>query len=258
MKLHKRYFNLVNLFYILGQETIFLHKEITGIIDRLSSPGKSKPIDATNTESTEQIREEYSMNQNCSDIVEDVHEEVQISNENINTFQEISSCLAAENITFMDIFRKRLPYNTKDADKIAQQESILELLITNDICNEETFKIFIAEPDLHKEKASQILDNLYTCLPESNDDNTDEMQETINWSNQNEMDHEMDSNAIHMAIPNNIPNRVDTINVTKNIDIPMSPASQISNMTSSLALGKKKQFIIYLNKIHHQYTFQFS
>lgn len=58
-------------------------------------------------------------------------------------------------------YRQMIPYNTSEPEKINQQESILELLISNAICNDETFKIFIAEPDLHKEKASQILDSLY-------------------------------------------------------------------------------------------------
>lgn len=58
-------------------------------------------------------------------------------------------------------YRCMIPYNTVDPQKISQQESILELLISNGICDDETFKIFIAEPDLHKERATEILDNLY-------------------------------------------------------------------------------------------------
>lgn len=68
----------------------------------------------------------------------------------------------------IDKFRQMIPYNTTDPEKINQQESILELLISNGICDDETFRIFIAEPDLHKEKASQILDSLYcvnTMMP---------------------------------------------------------------------------------------------
>lgn len=58
-------------------------------------------------------------------------------------------------------YRRMIPYNTDNPEKISQQESILELLISNGICDDETFKIFIAEPDLHKDKASQIVDSLY-------------------------------------------------------------------------------------------------
>lgn len=65
-------------------------------------------------------------------------------------------------------YRRMIPFNTIEPEKISQQESILELLISNGICDDETFKIFIAEPDLHKDKASQILDSLYcvnTLMP---------------------------------------------------------------------------------------------
>lgn len=70
----------------------------------------------------------------------------------------------ANDMNFIDDiekYRQMIPYGTSDPEKISQQESILELLISNGICGDETFKIFIAEPDLHKEKASQILDSLY-------------------------------------------------------------------------------------------------
>lgn len=71
------------------------------------------------------------------------------------------------------VYRQMIPYNTTDPAKISQQESILELLISNNICNDETFKIFIAEPDLHKDKASAILDDLYCVsklLPDEEND----------------------------------------------------------------------------------------
>lgn len=79
---------------------------------------------------------------------------------------EMNGAVAAENdVTIFtndtEKYRQMLPYNTIDPEKINQQESILELLISNGICDDETFKIFIAEPDLHKDKASQILDGLY-------------------------------------------------------------------------------------------------
>lgn len=58
-------------------------------------------------------------------------------------------------------YRAMIPYNTTDPAKSEQQLAILDLLVVNDICNDETFKIFIAEPDLHKDRANEILDNLY-------------------------------------------------------------------------------------------------
>lgn len=66
-------------------------------------------------------------------------------------------------------YRQMIPYNTSDPKTESEQNSILDLLIWNGICNDETFKIFIAEPDLHKEEIAQIIDSLYcvnTLMPE--------------------------------------------------------------------------------------------
>lgn len=56
-------------------------------------------------------------------------------------------------------FRQRLPYNTNDPVVAEQQKTLLEFLIKNQICNEENFRIFIAEPEKHRDKASKILQN---------------------------------------------------------------------------------------------------
>ncbi|KRF97757.1 uncharacterized protein Dwil_GK26976 [Drosophila willistoni] len=61
-------------------------------------------------------------------------------------------------------FRLRLPYNTQDPELIEQQQILLEFLISNNICTEENFKIFIAEPDTHKVEANRIVDELYTII----------------------------------------------------------------------------------------------
>lgn len=98
-----------------------------------------------------------------------------------------------------DKYRRMLPYNTNDPEIQQRQESIIELLISQNICNDENFKIFIAEPDLHKDKASRILDQIYVLDVPSTDE--------------------------YCHVDNDV------------IDMPMSPASQISNLTSELALG---------------------
>lgn len=104
-----------------------------------------------------------------------------------------------------DKYRRMLPYNTNDPEIQQRQESIIELLISHNICNDENFKIFIAEPDLHKDKASQILDQIYVL-----DVAVESSDEFINVHNDlNEM--------------------------------PMSPASQIINLTSGLALGSPNE-----------------
>ncbi|XP_030373412.1 N-acetyltransferase eco [Scaptodrosophila lebanonensis] len=61
-------------------------------------------------------------------------------------------------------YRQLLPYNTNDPAVIEQQELLLEFLISNDICTDENFKIFIADPDNHKDEATRIVDELYVVV----------------------------------------------------------------------------------------------
>ncbi|KAH8345798.1 hypothetical protein KR067_005828 [Drosophila pandora] len=61
-------------------------------------------------------------------------------------------------------FRDRLPYNTDDPQLIEQQKILLEFLISNNICTEENFTIFIGDPDNHKEEANKIIDELYMVV----------------------------------------------------------------------------------------------
>ncbi|XP_068148636.1 N-acetyltransferase eco [Drosophila tropicalis] len=78
-------------------------------------------------------------------------------NENLNcNFQAMVDPFAS--------FRQRLPYNTQDQELIEQQQILLEFLISNNICTEENFTIFIAEPDTHKIEANKIVDELYTII----------------------------------------------------------------------------------------------
>uniref|UniRef100_A0A6P4EXR5 N-acetyltransferase eco n=1 Tax=Drosophila rhopaloa TaxID=1041015 RepID=A0A6P4EXR5_DRORH len=62
------------------------------------------------------------------------------------------------------LFRQRLPYQTDDPDVVEQQKILLEFLISNNICTEENFDIFIANPDNHKEEANRIVDDLYMVV----------------------------------------------------------------------------------------------
>lgn len=173
-----------------------LHNEITSIIDRLSSPGKNKsgttnrpsddddddhPIDTLPTT----IEPKSMANETIittSDIVEpDFIDKMQTElNNTASGDAGGGNIVAAENpvATFTndpEKYRRMIPYNTDDPEKIGQQESILELLISSRICNDETFKIFIEEPDLHKEKASEILEGLYcvdTMIPNEYENET--------------------------------------------------------------------------------------
>lgn len=171
-------------------EQVKLNTEITGIIDRLSSPQKEK---------------------------------------------DSSMPLTSEKPADDEKYRNMLPYDTSDVSKINQQISILDLLISHGICNDETFKIFIAEPDLHKEKASKILDSLTVCVTGGvSEDICDGMDESL------------------LPLTSSVQCDIDLPNGTAVVasndvyldDVPMSPASQISNMTSSLAIGKGKSLAI--------------
>ncbi|EDW17975.1 N-acetyltransferase eco [Drosophila mojavensis] len=61
-------------------------------------------------------------------------------------------------------YRQQLPYKTDDPAVIEQQTLLLEFLITNNICTDKNFEIFITDPDNHKEEATRIVDNLYTVV----------------------------------------------------------------------------------------------
>lgn len=63
-------------------------------------------------------------------------------------------------------FRKRLPYNTSDPLLIEQQYLLLDFLINNNMCTEENFTIFIADPDNHKEEAAKIVDQVFVLVNE--------------------------------------------------------------------------------------------
>lgn len=141
-----------------------LKKEIKSLIDKLSSPSKNY---------------KNQINNKADDKEKEINKPMEIEVEStasqsfesyLNQQQPETSQISVNNPD--DYYQKIIPYNTSDPEKISQQESILQLLISNGICNEETFKVFIAEPDLHKERASEILDSLYCVsdlIPDSSD-----------------------------------------------------------------------------------------
>lgn len=61
-------------------------------------------------------------------------------------------------------YRQQIPYQTDDPAIIEQQALLLEFLISNNICTDRNFEIFIADPDNHKEEATSIVDNLYMVV----------------------------------------------------------------------------------------------
>lgn len=144
-----------------------LNEEISDILSRLSSPRKTKP---SNIEIIEDV---YVHVSNIADIIDAQETPDTVVTESVDVIQSNDE-LANENAIPYDDdtekYRQMIPYNTTDPAKIDQQNSILDLLVANCICNDETFKIFIAEPELHKERANEILDSLYCLEPAEFDD----------------------------------------------------------------------------------------
>lgn len=113
----------------------------------------------------------------------------------------ITDKLLTESQSTYDRFARMLPFNTTDPEVQQRQETLLSLLFTNNICTEQNFQIFIAEPEKHEAEASRILEELFVL-------------DVLDVPN--EMDITLEAEAID--------------------DHPMSPASQISSMTLGLAL----------------------
>lgn len=67
---------------------------------------------------------------------------------------EVSSQLEIENA---NEYRNRIPYNTTDPEIIEQQRTLLEFLISNNICNDENFEIFIADYENRKADAEAVM-----------------------------------------------------------------------------------------------------
>lgn len=61
-------------------------------------------------------------------------------------------------------FRDRIPYKTNDPEVMANQLTLLEFLEANNICTEENFSIFIANPEENREKADEIVQEIMTGL----------------------------------------------------------------------------------------------
>ncbi|KAL5292686.1 ESCO1 family protein [Megaselia abdita] len=71
---------------------------------------------------------------------------------------EIISQISSElEIEDANEFRSRIPYNTTDPQMIEQQRTLLEFLISNNICSNENFDIFIADYDNRKSEAEEIM-----------------------------------------------------------------------------------------------------
>lgn len=194
------------------KDTALLHNSISGIINRLSSPSKVPPMDAS-----------------TSDPIEST------STENM----DVQTDKPSDDRMQYEKYAKMLPYQTDDPVKMRQQESTLQMLISNRICNDETFKIFIAEPDMHKAKAKRILDAVSPS--EQHDKFSDKRVPSLQSLTSESTSPGSKSTSISSGLDQmdgGMPVAKTTMDDDVTDAMPMSPASQISDMTLSLAIRK--------------------
>ncbi|XP_037935249.1 N-acetyltransferase eco-like [Teleopsis dalmanni] len=75
-----------------------------------------------------------------------------------STHNDLIDLAIVDKSEFCESFHSRIPYKTTDPAVEEQQRLLLNFLISFNICTEENFRIFIADPENHKEEASHILD----------------------------------------------------------------------------------------------------
>lgn len=237
-------FSLLIQFYVNGILISVSHKHISNIIANLQSPKKSNGfMNSTNDNNIGNPN-----NEPVNPIQPSQMSQIQMNAPPFDAMPPTSATRVDAPTSNENVYRQMIPYNTTDPSKISQQESILELLISNNICNDETFKIFIAEPDLHKDKASAILDELY-CVSKLLPEDEGDVVSICEWQ----------PDAGDMAIEYTSPVQAQTVGAISMTDIdqtasvPMSPGTQISTMASTLALGEFP--IIPFNFQHFIYRF---
>lgn len=116
-------------------ELLSIRKEVLNIVKLLSSADRVAP---TNVEKDKENA--------CNVATVEMHSyEMDVQNDH----------------SMYDNFRALIPYNTTDPTEIKRQETVLDILIENGICDEQNFKIFISEYEQHKDEAESILNNLF-------------------------------------------------------------------------------------------------
>uniref|UniRef100_A0A1A9WS80 N-acetyltransferase domain-containing protein n=1 Tax=Glossina brevipalpis TaxID=37001 RepID=A0A1A9WS80_9MUSC len=132
---------------------------------------------------------------NSVPIIEDYDQQIALIHQNdSNEVYKLQSYDFAE-------FRNRLPFNTNDPEIIERQHLLLDFLITNNICNEENFLIFIADPDNHKEEAERIVDELVTIV---NEQQIEEFRQRIPYNTSDPLVAEQQQRFLEFLIANNI------------------------------------------------------
>lgn len=144
---------------------------------------------------------------------------------------------AATSLANYNRFLRQLPYQTDDPEIQERQQTLLNLLYTNNICNEHTFRIFIMEPKQHEAAATHILDQLFQLDVVSEEEQQQLQPQAPHRDEAVPMDDEtqcadMDLNMEPLRVP---AEEIEAIaSVTAAL---LSPASQISSLTGAMDLG---------------------
>lgn len=125
------------------------------------------PKDEEEPENTN--NQQLDTNENNNALYDEIDQQLALMNEEESS-NLMDDIVLQDNQDFAE-FRKRLPYNTTDPEIIERQHLLLDFLITNNICTEENFNIFIADPDNHKAEAERIIDELVIVVTDQQ--NTD-------------------------------------------------------------------------------------
>lgn len=158
-----------------------------------------KKIGGPKQDFSEEDMELIEEHREVDDIIQKLSEVLSDNEEDydLNSFKSIASTAR-----YIEKFRSRIPYKTIDPDEIQRQHNLLEFLIFNNILTEENFKIFIMDPENFTAEADRIVNQFIVMVDTI--DNADASPSTIEQNNK--------------------------------IAPPISPTSQISNMTSELML----------------------
>lgn len=230
MQLHSN-----SLFCVLDAELHAMQQEITGIISMLE---EIQPAPDTELETTTTV---------VASAADTIHEEAK--NPTAAEVDPLTAALQPDDpITSLanyNRFARLLPYKTDDPETQQRQETLLNLLYTNNICNEHTFRIFIMAPEQHEADATHILDQMFqldvVSTSQMNDiqlqqhgDNDDDNDDPVPMDHCALSDADMQMEPLRLPADDEAVGSAATATATALL---MSPASQISTLTGAMDLG---------------------
>ncbi|XP_055905239.1 N-acetyltransferase eco [Eupeodes corollae] len=148
-------------------------------------------------ESNQILIEQYSPAASCSNDGFDEFDEMRMT--------ETEAEIEVETQVECSDFRRRLPYNTNNPELIERQHILLDFMETNKICTEENFKIFIADPENHKEEAQKILDHIVVIV-NGTQPNPDSFRERLPYNTSDPAEIEQQKSFLEFLIENDMCN----------------------------------------------------